>query len=196
MSRLRDAVRAALEINGVRTGPPVAPTATTAHPVTVAPSMKRPRPDRVLVLGGLGWPSVLVRDRDGRLPRDGEVEPDGACLRVRCAGGPVLVAGSLRGAPDACRWAPVGDLHPIDLEVLRRVAPAHAADADARDRIAALAREVARELGAQGGRGAEANLLAALDVLRARRGDQLRETPDPAAHPVQSNPGLESEVSA
>ena len=134
MSRLRDAVRAALEINGVRTGPPVVPTATTAHPVTVAPSTKRPRPDRVLVLGGLGWPGVLVRDRDGRLPRDGEVVPDGACLRVRCAGGPVLVAGSLRGVPDACRWAPVEDLHPIDLEVLRRVAPAHAADEDAHHR--------------------------------------------------------------
>jgi len=189
VSRLRDAVRAALEINGVRTGPPVVPTATTAHPVTVAPSTKRPRPDRVLVLGGLGWPGVLVRDRDGRLPRDGEVAPDGACLRVRCAGGPVLVAGSLRGVPDACRWAPVGDLHPLDLEVLRRVAPAHAADADARDRIAALAREVARELGAQGGRGAEANLLAALDVLRARRGDpatQLAVRPDPEPEPEVS----------
>lgn len=190
MSRLRDAVRAALEINGVRTGPPVVPTATTAHPVTVAPSTKRPRPDRVLVLGGLGWPGVLVRDRDGRLPRDGEVEPDGACLRVRCAGGPVLVAGALRGVPDACRWAPVGDLHPIDLEVLRRVAPAHAADADARDRIAALAREVARELGAQGGRGAEANLLAALDVLRARRGDPATQLA------VRSDPEPEPEVSA
>lgn len=192
MSRLRDAVRAALEINGVRTGPPVVPTATTAHPVTVAPSTKRPRPDRVLVLGGLGWPGVLVRDRDGRLPRDGEVEPDGACLRVRCAGGPVLVAGSLREVPDACRWAPVGDLHPIDLEVLRRVAPAHAADADARDRIAALAREVARELGAQGGRGAEANLLAALDVLRARRGDPATQ---PAVRP-DPEPEPEPEVSA
>ena len=189
MSRLRDAFRAALEINGVRTGPPapvVSPTPANAAPP--AATAKRPRPDRVLVLGGLGWPSVLVRDRDGRLPRDGEVEPDGACLRVRCAGGPVLVAGSLRGAPDACRWAPVGDLHPIDLEVLRRVAPAHAADADARDRIAALAREVAREMGAQGGRGAEANLLAALDVLRARRGD-------PATQPAV-RPDSESEVSA
>ena len=138
----------------------------------------------------LGGPGVLVRCRDGRLPRDGEVMPDGACLRVAAPGGPVLVAGSLRSAPTACRWTLVAEMHPIDLEVLRRVAPAHAADADARDRIAALAREVARELGAQGGRGAEANLLAALDVLRARRGDPATQLA------VRSDPEPEPEVSA
>ena len=144
MSRFADAVRAALEINGVRTRPTEPPSAPTATP-TPAPA-KRQRRDRVLVLGG---PGVLVRDRDGRLPRDGEVEPDGACLRVTGPGGPVLVAGSLRTPPTACRWAIVADLHPIDLEVLRRVAPAHAAEAQQRERVASLTRDVARELGVQ-----------------------------------------------
>ena len=195
MSRLHAVMRAVMEINGLTPAEPtrVAPRDASLPGPGPAPvpaktlAARPPRPDRVLVLGG---PGVLVRCRDGRLPRDGEVVPDGACLRVRCAGGPVLVAGSLREVPDACRWAPVGDLHPIDLEVLRRVAPAHAADADARDRIAALAREVARELGAQGGRGAEANLLAALDVLRARRGDPATQLA------VRSDPEPEPEVSA
>lgn len=162
MSRFADAVRAALEINGVRTRPIEPPSAPAATP-TPAPA-KRQRRDRVLVLGG---PGVLVRDRDGRLPRDGEVEPDGACLRVAGPGGPVLVAGSLRTPPTACRWAVVADLHPIDLEVLRRVAPAHAAEAQQRERVAGLTRDVARELGVAG-RGTEATLLAVLDALRAR----------------------------
>ena len=118
----------------------------------------------------LGGPGVLVRCRDGRLPRDGEVMPDGACLRVAAPGGPVLVAGSLRSAPTACRWTLVAEMHPIDLEVLRRVAPAHAADAGHRARVGDLAREVARAIGlasVASESGAEAMLLAMLDALRS-----------------------------
>lgn len=87
-----------------------------------------------------------MRARDGRLPRDGEVRPDGACLRVSPPGrgGPVLLAGALQSAPRvAVRWVTPAGLHALDLATVRVVAPSHVAEYDARKRLLELVIEVA-----------------------------------------------------
>lgn len=159
MSRWRRAVDAALEVNGL-----VAPVAATpARPVLALPPARtapHPKPDRVLVLGAAG---VLVTAK-GRLPRDGEVEHDGVALRVTCKGGPVLVAGALRKAAPVCRWVPVSGLHRVDLAVLRQVAPAHAAELDARERVAALAARLVETCGGIATGDLELNLQTALGL--------------------------------
>lgn len=160
VSRWRRAVNAALAVNGVSVPTPAAsPSPAALPPATPA---KRPKPDRVLVLGAAG---VLVTAA-GRLPRDGEVEHDGVALRVAAKGGPVLVAGSLRKVPAACRWVPASALHRVDLAVLRQVAPAHARELDARERVAALAGNIASVLGLSLTGDPEHDLRASLDALR------------------------------
>jgi len=159
VSRWRRAVNAALAVNGVSVPTPVAsPTPAALPPATPT---NRPKPDRVLVLGAAG---VLVTVA-GRLPRDGEVEHDGVALRVAAKGGPVLVAGSLRKVPAACRWVPASALHRVDLAVLRQVAPAHARELDARERVAALASRLATIHGCDVTGDAAADLEAVLAKL-------------------------------
>jgi len=162
VSRWRRAVNAALAVNGVSVPTPAAsPSPAALPPATPA---KRPKPDRVLVLGAAG---VLVTAA-GRLPRDGEVEHDGVALRVAAKGGPVLVAGTLRKIPAACRWVPASALHRVDLAVLRQVAPAHARELDARERVAALVVNIASVLGLSLTGDLEHDLRASLDVLQVR----------------------------
>lgn len=141
---LQRAVQGGLAANGVGVSGALAPTPAP----TVAPgkTLRRsvpaaPARDRVVFLGSCG---VLVRTRDGRLPRDGEVEPDGAALRLSTRVGPVLLVGTLRTRPaDGCfRFAVPTELHKIDVEIIRAVAPSLLAEHAACLRIAALAQQV------------------------------------------------------
>ena len=164
MSRWRRAVNAALLVNGVSVPTPASPTRVSPPALPPAAPAKRPKPDRVLVLGAAG---VLVTAA-GRLPRDGDVEHDGVALRVAAKGGHVLVAGSLRKVPAACRWVPASALHRVDLAVLRQVAPAHAHELDVRERVAALAGNIASVLGLPLTGDPEYDLRASLDALQTR----------------------------
>lgn len=149
MNTLQRMAHAALAVNGLTL--PTAQTTAMACRVapTRAPVRARPkalpaaRPDRVVVLGGGG--TVLVRVKDGRLPRDGEVRPDGACLRLTPPGrgGPVLLAGALQCFPAAMRWATPSEMHALDLATVRAVAPSHVAEYDGRRRLLELTIEVA-----------------------------------------------------
>ena len=145
MNILQRAVAGGLVANGVGVSGAVAPTPAP----TVAPgkTLRRsvpaaPAKDRVVFLGSCG---VLVRTRDGRLPREGEVELDGASLRLSTRVGPVQVAGALRSRPkDGCfRWATPTELHKLDVEIIRAVAPSLLAEHEACLRITALAQQVA-----------------------------------------------------
>jgi len=165
MSRWRRAVDAALAVNGL-----VAPApAPVAAPVTLlalpaASTVSRSKPDRVLVLGAAG---VLVTAK-GRLPRDGEVEHDGAALRVHAKGGPVLVAGALRKVPATCRWVPVSGLHRVDLVVLRQVAPAHAHELSTREKIAVLVSQLVTAHGCNTTGDIASDLAAVLAIAERR----------------------------
>lgn len=179
MTSLLDALQRGVQGGLIATG--IADTSThlqaqevapAPQPTRVAKSSKTAAP-RVVLLSETG---VLVRAHDGRLPREGEldIEPDGMSIVIRTRVGPVVVAGSLRRRPaqGTMRWAVATELHALDLEILRTVAPSQVNLHVACLRMATLAQEIASLACEAAGYtwqptgSPEADLAVALEILK------------------------------
>lgn len=112
----------------------------------------------------------MVRVRDGRLPRDGDVQPDGAGVRLRVGRRHALVVASLRWrpAPGSVKWVPVTALHVNDRAIVEAAAPhafaclAHTAS------MQTMAAAIVDVLGDTSTGSAEDDLRRALTLLRRR----------------------------
>lgn len=179
MTSILDVLQRGVQGGLIATGIADTSAQTQAQEVASAPQSARAAKQRktvaprVVLLSETG---VLVRAHDGRLPREGEldIEPDGMSIVIRTRVGPVVVAGSLRRRPamGTMRWAVATELHALDLEILRVVAPTQVTLHDACVRMANIAQEIARLACEAAGYtwqptgSPEADLQVALEILK------------------------------